>query len=102
MPYSYRHSGGHGLHHMRRLISCIAIALGVCGSAWLTLRADSQHIDVSVSTPRADIRMSVSDGIASFEPAREPGATLSILTDAGKPALPMRVVNVLLPPGRRV
>ena len=87
---------------MRRLISFIAIAIGVCGSAWLTLRADSHHIDVSVSTTRADIRVSVSDGVASIEPVQDARARLSVLNDAGRPALPMRVVNVLLPPGRRV
>jgi hypothetical protein len=86
---------------MRSPFLFIAVALVLCGSAWLTLRADP-HIDVSISTTRNDVPVSVSDGVATFSTATDAPGGLSVLNDPGQPALPVRLVNVLLPPGRRV
>ena len=86
---------------MRRLTLLIVTALGLSATAWLTLRADINHIDVQVNTAPADVRLQTANGVASFTTAR--GVTgLSMLEDAGKPALPVRVVSVIVPPGRRV
>jgi hypothetical protein len=45
--------------------------------------------------------MQSTDGVLTF--SRVPGTTgFSVLEDVGKPALPVRVVSVVVPAGRRV
>ena len=87
---------------MRNPTLLIAVALGLCGSAWLTLRAAPDRIDVAIATSRDDLRVSVREGVASVDRATDASGELSVLSDPGQPELPMRLVNVLLPPGRRV
>ncbi|HEX6790585.1 MAG TPA: C25 family cysteine peptidase [Candidatus Krumholzibacteria bacterium] len=83
---------------MRSPTLLIAVVVGLCGSAWLTLRAIPNHIDVSVATAPADVRLSVAGGVASFESVKGAAEPLSIATDPGRPAVPVRIVSVLLPP----
>ncbi|HKW14780.1 MAG TPA: C25 family cysteine peptidase [Candidatus Krumholzibacteria bacterium] len=85
---------------MRKPILAFIAALGLSAVAWLTLRADTHHIDVSVRTSSSDIPMQNGTGQVSFTSSHTKG--FSILDDTGKPALPMRVVNIVLPNGRRV
>lgn len=85
---------------MRRFTLFIVVALGL-SAAWLTLRADTRHIDVQVTTSTADIRMQTANGVVTFATAAH-ATGMSILDDAGKPAIPMRVVSVIVPGGRRV
>ncbi len=86
---------------MHRSIIPILAALGLSATAWLTLRADTRHIDIKVTSSGADLHMQNANGLVSFKPAR-PGERWSLLNDSGRPELPVRVVNVMLPPGRRV
>jgi hypothetical protein len=85
---------------MRSPILPIVAALGLSATAWLTLRADTHHIDVSVQTNSSDIRMHTDGAVVSFTTSDATG--FSLLTDTGKPALPVRVVTVVVPNGRRV
>ncbi|HXS10508.1 MAG TPA: hypothetical protein VN852_11025, partial [Candidatus Krumholzibacteria bacterium] len=86
---------------MRRTILPILAALALSATAWLTLRADTRHIDINVTSSSGDLNMQNAGGVVSFKPA-SPGDHWSLLDDTGRPALPVRVVNVMLPPGRRV
>jgi len=86
---------------MRRLILPIAAALALSATAWLTLRAENRHLDLHVITSASDIRMQDQDGVVSFtiSPLAD---RLSLLDDSGMPALPVRVVTVIVPQGHRV
>jgi hypothetical protein len=59
---------------------------------------------VAVHTSSSEVSFSVTDATATFQRARpgSAGASLSLLDDPGRPAVPVRLVNVLLPPGHRV
>src|SRR5512139_2552449 len=84
---------------MRSPTLVIAVVLGLCGFAWLSLRAVPNHIEIPVTTPPGDVRVTVAGGVASFEASKDAGGALSIATTPGAPAVPVRIVNVLLPPG---
>jgi hypothetical protein len=86
---------------MRKPLYLTAVALGLCGFAWLSLRADTQHIEVTVTTSAADVRVAISEGTAAVSPTRT-SRDFSLLMDAGKPALPVRTVRVLVPGGLSV
>src|SRR5262249_329002 len=53
-----------------------------------------------VQTSTSDIRMHTEGAVVSFTTSDATG--FSLLNDTGKPALPMRVVTVVVPNGRRV
>lgn len=86
---------------MRSPILVILTAVGLCGLAWLSLRADTRRIAVTVSTSRGDVRIDRSDAGATIKPARTKTNQLSQLNDVGKPDLPVRVIKVLMPDGQR-
>jgi len=63
-----------------------------------TGHADSVHVTVDVSTPVADIIVTPRGTTVAIEP-RTANATYFQLNDPGKPALPARIVRVLIPNG---
>ena len=86
---------------MRRTIIAIASAAVLLLPVWLALRAQSGTIFVRVTSSARDIRVEEGDGGTSITPSPAAPANFSRLNDPGRPALPVRVVNVLIPNGRR-
>ncbi|HET6349927.1 MAG TPA: C25 family cysteine peptidase [Candidatus Krumholzibacteria bacterium] len=87
---------------MRKLTLFLSIASALCLSAWLTLRAGTEHVHITIATSSDDIHMNVSDGTASFSLPSRGSVEFSLLQDVGMPAVPYRVVRVVLPAGRSV
>jgi hypothetical protein len=94
IPYSYLQFRVSPPHPMRSA-TCNHRRTRLSNTAWLTLRA-TRTIDVSVQTSST---FAYTDGaVVSFTTSTPPAS----LDDTGKPALPVRVVTVVVPNGRRV
>ena len=87
---------------MRKTLTLIICVAGLLGSVWLTLRAAPHDLSVRVVTAPTDVRVRSINGATSVTASDLSATTLTPLTDAGKPSLPMRVVSVLVPRGQSV
>ncbi|HXV13473.1 MAG TPA: C25 family cysteine peptidase, partial [Candidatus Krumholzibacteria bacterium] len=86
-----------------RKLPLLTVALGVTLTALLIDgRADRNHLEVRVRTAASDVVVTPSPLGAVVTAHPSAPTSLVPLEDAGKPAVPFRVVEVLIPRGERV
>jgi chitodextrinase len=86
---------------MRKAAIAIIATLALAVAGGVTLVAQSPDIQVNVVSRPADVRVSSEGSLVSMAPAADAPADFTLVRDPGRPALPARVVQVLLPAGRR-
>ncbi len=87
---------------MRNAWAIILLSIAAGGVLLLDGHAELRRIQVSVSTPIQTISVTPGAHGAAVSARASDGSSLPALNDLGRPALPMRIVNVLLPYGARV
>ncbi|MDH4036413.1 MAG: C25 family cysteine peptidase [Candidatus Krumholzibacteria bacterium] len=87
---------------MRSKLFSIALIIAVAAPLIIDGRAGPRVLHFSLTTPADGILIEPGPAGATIRATTGSGEALLTLSDPGFPALPMRVVNVLVPPGDRV
>jgi hypothetical protein len=87
---------------MRLISLTCALVLAVAAILLIDGIASPRSIHFTIKTPENGIVIEPGADGAVIRATTDTGAPLSSLSDPGQPALPMRMINVLVPPGERV
>ncbi|HEU4364773.1 MAG TPA: C25 family cysteine peptidase, partial [Candidatus Krumholzibacteria bacterium] len=87
---------------MRSKLLTFALVLAAAAVLLIDGTAGPRTLQFTVRTPEGGIVIEPGPGGAAVRAVTDTGEPLAALADPGRAALPMRVVNVLIPPGERV